>query len=149
MGINLGEICLCTLQFVDDQVFKSNDKNDVECIVRKLQKKYRPQSQEINIKKTKSFSISLGASNLQLDNNNTITFTNKYTYLGVTLDTTKEDEIELNKRQVQARKTITGCLNKSCGRKNREKIYDMLIKSSLFMGLKRGVRNISLWQNLQ
>lgn len=138
MGIDLGELCLYTLQFADDQVIMANDKEDIEYMARKLQEEYRRWGLEINIDKTKYLPIGTALSNIELENNDTIASCNEYTYLGVVFDTTGKDDNEIRKRDVQARKTI-GCLNgifwsQEIGKQRKYTIYDTLIKSSLLYG---------------
>jgi len=49
MGVELGEACLYTLQFADDQVVVINDKDDVAYMTRKLQEEYKKWKPELNI----------------------------------------------------------------------------------------------------
>ena len=109
MGINLGDTCLYTLQFADDQVLMANDKDDLEYMTRKLQEEYQRWGLEINTGKTKYLPIGAELSSVHLENEE-IEACNDYTYLGVIFDTTAKDDKEIKKRISQARRKI-GYLN--------------------------------------
>ncbi|XP_072392123.1 uncharacterized protein [Diabrotica undecimpunctata] len=103
MGIDLGEVCLYTLQFADDQVIIANDKGDLEYMARKLKEEYDQWGLEINVEKTKYLPIGGELSNIELENNEQITSCSEYTYLGVILDRTGKDDEEIKKRATQTR----------------------------------------------
>ena len=137
MGVDLGDVCLYTLQFADDQVIMASDKGDLEYMTRKLQEEYKRWGLEINTLKTKYLPIGAELSNIQLDNEE-IESCKEYTYLGVIFDTTGKDDKEIKKRITQAKRTI-GCLNgvfwsTEIGKKRKFNIYETLVKSSLLYG---------------
>lgn len=68
MAVDLGDVCLYTLQFADDQVIIANDKDNREYMTRKLLKEYKRWGLEINTQKTKYLPIDAELYNIQLDN---------------------------------------------------------------------------------
>lgn len=80
MGIQLGDICLYTLQFTDDQVILASDKNDLEYMARKLQEEYEIWGLEMNTQKTKYLPI--GTTNtdyIELENSEEVGVCSEYT----------------------------------------------------------------------
>lgn len=137
MGVDLGGVCLYTLQFADDQVLIANDKDDLEYMTRKLQEEYEKWGLQLNTQKTKYLPIAQEKVNIELEKEE-IEACDEYTYLGVTFDITGKDDKEINKRITQARRII-GCLNgifwsKEIGKHRKYNIYETLIKSSLLYG---------------
>ena len=51
MGVPLENITLYTLQFADDQVVLAGDKEDLECITRKLKQTYENWGLDMNFNK--------------------------------------------------------------------------------------------------
>ncbi|XP_044744708.1 uncharacterized protein LOC123306668 [Coccinella septempunctata] len=134
MGIDLGEMCLYTLQFADDQVIIANDKDDIES--ENYKKGYQRWGLEISIQKTKYLPIGTNLSNVQLENDEAIEACDEYSYLGVIFDTTGKEDKEIKKRIT--RKTI-GCLNgifwsQQIGKQRKYNIYETIIKSGLLYG---------------
>lgn len=137
MGIDIGDTCLYTLQFADDQVIMANDKDDLEYMARKLREEYKQWGLEINLRKTKYLPIGAELTNIQLENEE-IEACSEYAYLGVVFDTTGKDDREIKKRITQAKRMI-GCLNgvfwsTEIKKKLKINIYETLVKSSLLYG---------------
>lgn len=137
MGIDIGDTCLYTLQFADDQVIIANDKDDLQYMARKLQEEYNNWGLEINTQKTKYLPIGAEPSSIQLDIDE-VASCNAYSYLGVEFDTSGKDDREIQKRITQARRII-GCLNgilwsNEIGKQRKYNIYETLIKSCLTYG---------------
>lgn len=137
MGVYIGDTCLYTLQFADDQVIIANDKDDIEYMARKLKEEYKQWGLEINTQKTKYLPIGAELSNIKIDTDE-IEACSNYTYLGVEFDTTGKDDREIKKRITHARRLI-GCLNgvlwsSNIGKKRKHNIYETIIKSSLLYG---------------
>jgi len=138
MCIPLESKTLCNLQFADDQVVLSGDKEDLEYMTRKLKETYEKWGLDMNLNKTKYLCIGETDSNLKLYKDSEIEFCQKYKYLGVIFDTSGTDNKEIRSRVIQARKCVA-CLNGKLWsediRKERKlNIYNALIESSLLYG---------------
>jgi hypothetical protein len=129
---------LYTLQFADDQVVLVGDKEDLECMTRKLKDTYEKWGLDTNLNETKYLCIGEMHSNLKLDKNSEIESCQEYKYLGVIFDTSRTDDKEIISRVIQARKCIArlnGILwNKDIRKERKLNIYNALIKSSLLYG---------------
>lgn len=104
--------------------------------MRKLIEEYEDQDLKVNIEITKYLCIGGTSSDLNLENNFKISQCQKYIYLGVIFDTTETDNKEIEKRIIQAKKSIAlnGILqNKNITKKWKYNIYKT-IKNSLFYG---------------
>jgi len=138
MGITLENTTFYTLQFADDQVILTGDKEDLEYMTRKLKGTYEKWGLDMNLNKTKYLCIGETHSNLKLDKDSEIEFCQEYKYVGVIFDTSGTGNKEIRSRVIQARK-CTEFLNEILWsediRKERNlNIYNALIKSSLFYG---------------
>jgi hypothetical protein len=109
MGIPLENTTLYTLQFADDQVCLASDKQDLECMMRKLKETYEQWGLDMNLNRRKYLCTGETHSNLKLDKNSEIEFCQEYKYL-VIFDTGGTDDKEIKSRVIQARKCIA-CLN--------------------------------------
>lgn len=140
MGIDIGESCLYTLQFADDQVVMAQDKEDLEYMTRKLIEEYSKWGLSMNIDKTEYLCIGtdLNDTDLNLNDNKTIRTSSKYKYLGVLFDKSGKDDLEIKERIMKGRKVIS-CLNsilwsKTISKKRKYNIYNTMIKSILLYG---------------
>ena len=80
MGVYVGDTCVYTLQFADDQIIIANDKDDIEYMTKKLQEEYKLWGLEINTQKTKYLPIGAEPSNNKIDTDEKCDW---YIYLGV------------------------------------------------------------------
>ena len=103
-------VCVCTLQFADDQVVLAGDKEDLEYMKRKLKETYEKWGLDMNLNKSKYLCVGETHNNLKLDEDSEIEVCQEYKYLGVIFDTSGTDDKEIRSRVIQARKCIT-CLN--------------------------------------
>lgn len=110
MGIDLNNQCLCTLQFANDQAVISNDRDDMEYMVRKLIEEYAKWGLTVNTQRTKYLYIRSNAENLVKDDNKEISTCKEYKYLGTTFNREGTDDQEINIRLTQSRR-IVACLN--------------------------------------
>ena len=97
MGVYVGDTCVYTLQFADDQIIIANDKDDIEYMTKKLQEEYKLWGLEINTQKTKYLPIGAEPSNIKIGTDE-IEACDRYTYLGVEFDTTGKNDSEIKKR---------------------------------------------------
>ena len=98
MRIPLENTTLYTLQFADDQVVLAGDKEDLECMTRKLKETYEKWGLDMNLNKTKYLCIGQTHSNLKLGKDSVTESCQEYKCLGVIFDTSGTEDKEIRSR---------------------------------------------------
>jgi len=109
MGIEIGNSCLYTLLFADDQVVIANDEEDITYMTRKLIDEYRGWGLNINLSKTEYLVIGESPNDLQV-NDEIIKSTKEFRYLGTYISSEGSTRKDIENRIVQG-KTATQRLN--------------------------------------
>lgn len=103
MGIEIGENCLFTLLFADDQVILANDEDDIEYMYRKLEEEFTTWGLKINLDKTEYLRVGGQAEDLQLAQG-VIRSTQEFKYLGSIISAQGNSAKDIQHRVAQGRR---------------------------------------------
>lgn len=106
MGVEIGEYCLYTLLFADDQVVIASDQEDVEYMTRKLTEEYSKWGLNMNLGKTEFLEVGGNlTTDLQLGSGK-VRGVKEYKYLGSVISQEGNTKKDIQNRIVQGRKAI-------------------------------------------
>jgi hypothetical protein len=137
MGIPIGDECIFSLLFADDQVIMAGDEHDIAYMFRKLAETYEDNGMKINFKKTK-YLVSGGEARDLCIGAQTIGKCDEYTYLGSKITSEGNSKKEITNRIGQARQA-TQRLNSMLWSKNvkigtKVRVYNSIVQSILIYG---------------
>lgn len=136
MGFVIGDNTLHSLLFADDQVIFSQDEEDMEYMVRKIDEEYRKWGLNINYNKTEYLCVGKEVSNIVI-NNEIIRKCDSFKYLGTHITSTGTCQKDIDSK-IALGKQATKILHGLLWSKNISKV----VKKMMFQGI---VENIMLY----
>lgn len=131
MGVEVGEECLYTLLFADDQVLVANDEEDITFMTRKLIEEYSQWGLKINIKKTEHLVVGGKPEDIILENG-VINSCKEYKYLGsyVAQDGNSERDVQsrISQGRIAIQKLNSILWSKNITMKTKTNIYQAIVE---------------------
>lgn len=106
MGIEIGNQCIYTLLFADDQVLIAGDEEDISFMTRKLFEEYKKWGLKINFEKSEYLSCGEDAGNLNIEGHQ-IKVCKEFKYLGSILTQDGKCDREIQHRATKGRTAIS------------------------------------------
>lgn len=106
MGVKMNGKEIIALQFADDQVIMTENRENLQVMTEMIRNEYNKWGLTMNMNKTKYLCIGEDSSNLKMTNNERVENCNQYKYLGIVIENNGRDDTEIKNRIAQGRKAV-------------------------------------------